>query len=446
MTQTRSQWGSRLGFIMAAAGSAVGLGNIWKFPYMTGENGGGAFLVLYMICIVVFGLSLVIAELLIGRMAQKTPVAAFRETAGRGWSVVGGLAILTAFVILSFYIVVAGWTLAYTVFEATGSLSTMNSEALSATFKQLTGNPWQPVGYAGLFMLVCVAVVISGIGSGIERASKLLMPILFVLLVVLVVRAVTLPGAQAGIAFFIVPDFSKVTSDTVVAAIGQAFFSLSLGMGAMVTYGSYLSRERNLPVDALAVVGLDTLIAVLAGFMVLPAMFAAGLEPGDGGAGTTFLVLPAVFEAMPAGSLFGFVFFVLLAVAALTSAISLLEAVVCYLTDEFRIGRVAATVGTAVACLLLAIPSSLSFGPLAKHTLFGQKFFDLLDYVTTWIALPVGGILTALCVGWVLGPRAVTALTNQGRLAAPWAGVWLFVLRFIAPVGIGWILIQGLIK
>ena len=445
MTQQRGQWGTRLGFIMAAAGSAVGLGNIWKFPYMAGENGGGAFLVIYMVCIVVFGFSLVMAELVLGRMAQQTPVAAFREIAGRRWSPVGGLAVLTAFVIDSFYVVVAGWTLAYIGFEASGALATTNSETLSATFNDLIGSPIQPILYAGAFTFACAAVVIGGVGAGIERASKLLMPVLFVLLLALVVRAVTLPGAAEGLEFFFVPDFSKVTGETLTAAIGQAFFSLSLGMAAMVTYGSYMPRERNLPADAFAVVSLDTLIAVLAGCMVLPAMFAAGLSPGDGGAGATFLVLPAVFDAMPGGALFGVAFFSLLAVAALTSAVSLLEAVVCYLVDEYGLSRPKATIGSSLALFLLAIPSSLSFGLLAGAKIFGMSFFDLLDYVTSSIALPLGGLLTALCMGWVVGPRAAEALSRAGRPAPRWAAFWLFVLRFVAPLGIGWILVQGLI-
>lgn len=444
MSSNRENWGSRAGFIMAAAGSAVGLGNIWKFPYITGENGGGAFLLIYLGCIVVFGLSLVLAELLIGRMAQRTPVAAFREVAGRGWSLVGGLGVLTAFVILSFYIVVAGWTIAYMLFELNGSLASADSEALKHVFNTLVGGTWQPIIYAALFMAINVIVVIGGIGKGIERASKLLMPALFVILVILVVRSVTLPGAGAGIDFFLNPDFSKVTGDTLTAAIGQAFFSLSLGMGTMLTYGSYLPKERNLPTDALAVVGLDTLIAVLAGLMVIPAMFAAGIEPGSGGAGTTFMVLPAVFNAMPGGALFGFAFFLLLAVAALTSSVSLLETVVCYFVDEFRMSRISATLASGLACFALAIPSSLSFGLLSGQTFFGKSFFDLLDYLTSSIALPIGGLLTALCLGWVMGPRAITAISNDGRLAVPWAGVWLFILRFVAPIGIGWILIHGL--
>ncbi|WP_423823413.1 sodium-dependent transporter [Salinisphaera sp. SPP-AMP-43] len=441
----RESWGSRAGFIMAAAGSAVGLGNIWKFPYMAGGNGGGAFLLLYLACVVIFGLSLVIAELVIGRMAQRTPVAAFRQIAGRAWPLVGALAITTAFVILSFYIVVAGWTIAYMVFEVGGQVASTDGDHLEAVFNGLVGNTWQPIGYAALFMIATAAVVLGGIGHGIERASKILMPALFLLLIALAIRALTLPGAAEGIEFFLVPDLSRVTGATVTAAIGQAFFSLSLGMGAMITYGSYMSRDQNLPADALAVVGLDTLIALLAGLMVIPAMFAAGMTPGDGGAGTTFMVLPAVFAAMPAGPVFGFGFFLLLAVAALTSSVSLLEAVVCYLVDETRLTRRRATGAAAIVCFVLAIPSSLSFGLWSEAQLFGKSFFNLLDYLATSIALPLGGLLTALCLGWVVGPRAIEALRDDDCPAPRWARLWLFVLRYVVPIGIGWILIQGII-
>ena len=444
MSVARESWGTRIGFIMAAAGSAVGLGNIWKFPYVAGENGGGAFLLIYIGCIVLFGLSIVMAELLVGRMAQRTPVAAFREVAGRGWSLVGGMGVVTAFIILSFYIVVGGWTIAYMLYTVDGALASTDSASLERVFTELTGGTWMPLVYAAVFMALVAGVVLGGVGKGIERAAKLLMPLLFVILLVLVARSVTLPGAGEGIAFYLTPDFSRVSGETFTAAIGQAFFSLSLGMGAMLTYGSYMPRDHNLPADATAVVVLDTLIAILAGFMVLPAMFAAGMEPGSGGAGTTFMVLPAVFDAMPGGPIFGFSFFLLLTVAALTSAVSLLETVVCYFVDEYGASRRGATAGSALVCFLIGIPASLSFGLMSDVEIFGRTFFDLLDFLSSSITLPLGGLLTALCVGWALGPRATRAIGNDGRIAVPWAGVWLFVLRFVAPIGIGWILIQGL--
>lgn len=443
-TNARGNWTGRLGFILAASGSAVGLGNIWKFPYTVTESGGGAFLLIYLICVVIFGLSLVIAELALGRMAQKSPVAAFGKVTGtRHWSWVGGMGVLTAFVILSFYILVAGWAIAYMIFEIKGTVAITDNQQLKQVFDSLVGSTWTPLGYTAIFMFLTASVVIGGVAEGIERASKFLMPLLFLVLIILIVRAVTLPGAMEGIKFFLVPDFANVTIDTFTAAIGQAFFSLSLGMGIMVTFGSYLSREQNLPADALSVVCLDTLVAIMAGLIIIPAFFAAGLEPGEGGAGTTFMVLPAVFAQMPAGAVFGFFFFLLLCLAALTSSVSLLETVVSYLVDSRGLSRRAATLLSAITCLVLAIPSSLSFGLWSGAKLFGMNFFDLLDFATSYITLPLGGMLTALCLGWVVGPRAFDALRNDAGQVPVWGSTWLFILRYIAPVGIAWITIQG---
>lgn len=441
--QSRENWGSRFGFVMAAAGSAVGLGNIWKFPYVTGENGGGAFLLLYLAFILIFGLSLVIAEMAIGRMTQKNPVGAFKALAGGAWPLVGYLGVATGFIILSFYIVVAGWTIAYLMFTLDGHLATTDSKEIAAVFTNYIGDGFWTVVTAFLFMLSCCAVVIGGIGQGIERASRLLMPALFVMLLILVARAVTLDGAEEGLAFYLKPDFSKVTGATFTAAIGQAFFSLSLGMGALITYGSYLSRSERLPGAAFMVIGLDTLVALLAGLMILPAVFAYSLDP-SAGPGLTFITLPVVFAQMPGGAIFGFVFFTLLFVAALTSAVSLLEVVVSYLVDEKKLTRTRAVVISALICLALSIPSALSQGAVESLVFGGQSFLDWAAQLTD-LLLPLGGLFTALFVGWVLGPRAVAEITNQGEVPFPLAGVWLFICRIVAPLGIAWVLIAGLI-
>lgn len=441
--QSRENWGSRFGFVMAAAGSAVGLGNIWKFPYVTGENGGGAFLLLYLAFIFMFGLSLVIAEMAIGRMSQKNPVGAFKALAGGAWPLIGYLGVATGFIILSFYIVIAGWTMAYMVFMLSGELASTDNAAIAEVFTGYIGNGAMSVTTATLFMLVCCGVVAGGVGRGIERASRLLMPALFVMLLILVGRAVTLDGAGEGLAFYLKPDFSKVTAATFTAAIGQAFFSLSLGMGALITYGSYLSRSERLPGSALMVVGLDTVVALLAGFMILPAVFAYSLDPAAG-PGLTFITLPVVFAQMPAGALFGFVFFALLFVAALTSAVSLLEVVVAYLVDEKRLTRKRAVISAAIVCLILGIPSALSQGAVDGLVFGGQSFLDWAAQLTD-ILLPLGGLLTSLFVGWVLGPRLVNEITNQGEVPFPLVGAWLFVCRFVAPVGIAWVLIAGML-
>ncbi len=442
----RENWGSRFGFIMATAGSAVGLGNIWKFPYETGSNGGGAFLILYVIFVLVFGLSLVMAELLIGRTTQKNPIGAFRELGGRWWSPVGAMGIVAGFTILSFYIVVAGWTLAYLLAMISGDLSNGDPQHLSAKFGEFISDPYRPIAYAGLFMILTAGVVIGGIGQGIERAARLLMPALFILLLILVLRSVTLDGAGEGLRFFLLPDWSKVTGDTLSSAIGQAFFSLSLGMGALLTYGSYLPRDSKLPSAAATVVVLDTSVAILAGLMVLPAVFAFGFDP-QAGPGLTFVTLPAVFAAMPGGQFFGVLFFALLAVAALTSAISLLETVVCYFVDERRANRRRVTLIAALISFVLGVPASLSLGIWSGFQVPGtsMSIFDFLDFTASSVMLPLGGLLTALFVGWKWGPQALSALSNEGEPRFALGPLWLLVLRYVAPLGIGWILLQAFV-
>lgn len=441
MTQLREHWGTRFGFIMATAGSAVGLGNIWKFPYMTGEHGGGAFLLIYLGFVLVIGLSLVMAELVLGRIAQRDPIGAFRALGGGAWPLVGALGVFTGFVILSFYSVVAGWTLAYIDFMLEGDLATTDPTALGAAFGDFISGGFWPSAYAGLFMVLTAGVVWGGIGHGIERMAKLLMPALIVLLFILIVRSVTLPGAGEGLAFYLTPDFSKVTADTLMAAIGQAFFSLSLGMGALITYGSYLERKLPLPGSAANVVALDTGIAILAGFMILPAVFAFGFDPQQG-PNLVFVTLPAVFASMPGGLFFGLLFFMLLAVAALTSSVSLLEVVVTYLIDEWRLSRHVATIGAAVVCFLVGLPSALSLGAVDALVIGGKSFLDWMVALTD-ILLPVGGLFISLFVGWVLGPKAIAAAAREGHESFPLAGVWLWTLRVVAPLAIAVILLQN---
>jgi neurotransmitter:Na+ symporter, NSS family len=440
----RGNWGSRFGFIMAAAGSAIGLGNIWRFPYMTGSNGGGAFLLIYLGIGIGFGLSLAMAEMALGRAAQRNPVGAFRMLGGGAWPLVGYLGVFTGFVILSFYIVVAGWTFAYMGFMARGLLTVTDADSLTGFFNDFVSSPIEPIAYAGLFMLLTALIVVGGIDRGIERWNKILMPALFLILIILLIRAVTLPGAGKGLDFFLVPDFGKVTAATFRDAIAQAFFSLSIGMGAMLTYGSYLRKEENLPSAALTVVLLDSGAAILAGLMILPAVFAAGLSP-SAGPGLTFITLPAVFGAMPGGVYFGILFFALLSIAALTSAISILEPLVAYCVDEHRLSRKKVVIAASLVCFALGVPASLSFGVWSGIHVIGERgIFDSLDFLANSVLLPVGGLLTALFVGWVWGPKALAALSDQGRLHQPWAPVWLFVLRFLAPLGIAWILIANL--
>ncbi len=441
---SREHWGSRFGFIMAAAGSAVGLGNIWKFPYQTGANGGAAFLIIYLCFVALFGLSLVMAELLIGRTSQKNPIGAFRSLGGPAWAPVGAMGIVAGFTILSFYIVVAGWTLAYLLAMLQGDLALTDPQQLGAKFGEFISSPYQPIGYAALFMILTATVVIGGIGQGIERASRVLMPALFVLLLVLVGRSVTLDGAEEGLRFFLAPDWSKVNGDTFTSAIGQAFFSLSLGMGALLTYGSYLPSDSKIPGSAVIIVLVDSGVAILAGLMILPAVFAFGFDPQEG-PGLTFVTLPAVFAAMPGGQIFGVLFFALLAVAALTSSISLLETVVCYFVDERGFSRHQVTIAASLVSFGLGIPASLSLGIWSDFTVPGtdKNIFDFMDFTASSVLLPLGGLLTALFVGWKWGHGALDALSNEGQLHMPPGRLWLFLLRFIVPLGIGWVLLQA---
>lgn len=429
---------------MAAAGSAVGLGNVWRFPYIAGENGGSAFVIVYLGIVVVFGLSLVMAEMLIGRTAQRNPVGAFRQLGGIRWAGAGFLGVVTGFVILSFYVVVAGWTLAYLVFSASGALQSTDAAVLSAHFSGFVGSTAAPLWAATLFMALVGVIVAGGISGGIERANKILMPLLFVLLLVLVVRSISLPGAAEGLRFILVPDFSKVDAGTFLSATAQAFFSLSIGMGTMLTYGSYLRRDEHLPGTTLSIVLLDVLAATLAVLMILPAVFAYGLDP-SAGPGLTFITLPAVFAAMPLGQLFGSLFFGLLAIAALTSAVSILEPVVAYFVDEHGLSRRRVVLGASLLCLLLAIPASLSFGPLADATLAGKTFFDWMDFLANTVMLPLGGLLVALFIGWRWSGPARHHLSNEGRLHLPWLGAWIAVLRYLAPIGITAVVISNLL-
>lgn len=444
MTTNRGHWGSKLGFILAAAGSAVGLGNIWKFPYMTGSNGGAAFLIIYLLLTFTIGLSIMLAEFSIGRASERNGVGAFIKLGHPKWKYVGYLGIIAAFLILSFYSVVAGWTIAYIVKTIQG-LPTETAQ-LGSSFEGFITSSIEPVIYHGLFMVLTLAVVLKGISGGIEKASKILMPMLFILLIALIVRSLTLEGAAAGIDFFLKPDFSKVTIGTVGAALGQAFFSLSLGMGTMITYGSYLSRKENLRSSAVWVTSLDSFVAILAGLLIMPAVFAFGFDPASG-PGLTFITLPAVFAEMPFGTFFGVLFFFLLAVAALTSAVSILEVLVSYICDEFKKDRLAVTLTTSAAVFISGIVCSLSMGIWGDLKLMlGMNIFDSFSYIAENICLPLGGLFIALYAGWVGFPRLEQELTNNGTIPFALLSVWRNLCRFVIPVAIAWIFYGSAVK
>ncbi len=432
----REHWGSKVGFVFAAAGSAIGLGNIWKFPYLTGQHGGGAFVLIYIICILVLGLPIMIAEIVIGRHTEKDPVGAFKIIGGGGrWTAVGYLGVLSGFFILSYYSVVGGWTLGYIVKTITGVVGGItDTSSAEAVFSAFIKNPVEMVLYHFLFMALTVWIVLGGVKNGIEKWNKFLLPILFVIIIVLIVRGLTMEGASRGLAFYLKPDFSRVTVFTVIEALGQCFFSLSLGMGAMITYGSYLSKSDKTLDSSLQIAGLDTMAAFLSGLAIFPAVYAVGMTPAKG-PGLTFNILPVVFSRMAYGNVFALLFFVLLFIAALTSAMSLLEVTVAYSTDEKGWGRRKSVLIFGSLIFLLGIPSSLSFNVLSDVKIFfGLTFFDFMDKLTTIYMLPVGGLLIAICLGWKYGLRNTMHELDTDTGLQFLKKIWAFAIKYVSPV------------
>ena len=436
----REFWSSRLGFILAASGSAVGLGNVWKFPYIVGENGGGAFVLIYLVCIFVIGTPIMLAEFTLGRKTHLNPVGAVDQLRPNSpLTGLGYMGVLGGFLILSFYGVVGGWTYAYVVKSITGSVLAFPSpKEAGAFFGSFIGNTGEVLFYNALFMGTCIAIVLRGVHGGIEKACDILMPALVVILLLLMLRALTLDGAMEGVAFYLTPDFSKISGNVVLIALGQAFFSLSLGMGAMITYGSYLSEKENLTSCTLYVVMFDTLIALMVGMVIFPAVFAMGLEPTEG-PGLVFSVLPTVFASMPLGHGVAVIFFILLAIAAITSGISLLEVVVAYFIDQRGWGRKRAVLIVGLTIFALGIPSGLSFGVLADVKLLDMTFFDHIDNIASNYLLPLGGMLTAIFVGWVWGTKNahIEIEKHENKFGFPWAQSWAFLIRYITPVAVG---------
>ena len=440
MKRQREKWSSRMGFILAAAGSAVGLGNVWKFPYIAGENGGAAFIFIYLMCILVIGLPVLIAEVLLGRATHRNPVGAFRTLSNsKFWTAIGGMGVFAGFVILSFYSVVAGWSFGYIVEAVKGSF--YDYETMSSAgehFESLVSNVYWIIGYLAIFMVVTMFLVYRGVQKGIERGSKILMPVMFLILIILMIRGLTLPGAEAGLSFLWSPDWSKITADSVLVALGHAFFTLSLGMGAMMTYGSYMTQKGNVPLASTKVAFLDTLIAIIAGIAIFTAVFAVGLDPAAG-PGLIFHTLPVVFAKMPGGYIFAILFFILLTIAALTSAISLLEVVVAYFVDERGWKRHRAVTVFGLVIFLVGIPSALSFNVLADVTLFGKTFFDIADYLASNILLPLGGLCIAVFVAWIWGFDKALIKMKDGAESIfenhEWVIVlWKIFLKFFAPI------------
>ena len=446
-SDNRGQWGSKLGFIMAAAGSAVGLGNIWRFPYVTGENGGAAFVVVYLACVLFIGLPLMWCELALGRASGRNPVGAFRKTGGGLPFVLTGVLCLAAcFFVLTYYGVIAGWTISYAISQVSQT---------SLVFKEYTADPVYVLPVFALFIVLTIVIVRAGVEKGIEKWSKVLMPLLFVLMLVVIIRGVTLPGAGAGLEYYLKPDFSKIDGTVVLKALGQAFFSLSVGWGLMITYGSYMSKKQNIISNGFWVALADTSVALLAGLMIFPAVFAMDMSP-DSGTGLAFTTLPAVFAEIPAGWMVGTVFFLLLSVAAVTSSISMLEVPVSYFVDEKKSLRTTCAVTVGLVAFVVGIPSALSNGGnewLSKIELFGQTgFFSILDQVFGTLALIIISLMLSIYAGWVWKPKNVIAEIEQGCLwfTKPFiggispSGVWAFFIKFVCPIVISLVLLNTL--
>jgi len=431
--------------IAAAAGSAIGLGNIWRFPYVLGENGGGIFLLIYLLLVAMVGIPVMLSEFTIGRSTQRNPYGAFRRLApGKPWYLVGLMGIVAAFMILAFYTVVAGWTLEYLYQAVINGFRGLSSDEIDMMFDHFRAGTFRPILWFLIFMFMTAWIVISGIRKGIEKYTKVLMPFLFILILVMDIRAVTLPGAGEGLKFLFKPDISKISAETILEALGQGFFSLSIGMGTLITYGSYIGKKEHLGNTALNVTLADTLIAVLAGIAIFPAVFAFGIKP-DVGTGLVFKTLPLIFQEMPGGYIFSVIFFLLLAIAALTSTISVLEVIVAFFSEELNITRRAATLLAMAAVGVLGILAAGSWGWFSNVHLVSLNFFDVLDFLTANILLPLGGFFIVIFVGWFMGTDRVRAeLSNNGEIKTAYLPVFVFLVRFVAPLAIALVFMNGL--
>ncbi len=442
--EKRETWSSKVGFILAAAGSAIGLGNIWRFPYLAGMNGGSAFILIYVAVAILIGTSVMIAEFTLGRLTKKGAVGAFKSINKR-WTFTGFIGVLAAFSVMGFYPVVGGWTLAYMFKSLTGILS--KPEELESVFSKFISNPLEPLIWFLIYLILNAIIVQKGISKGIEKASEILMPTLFGIIILLAVKSLTLQNSIEGLKFIFKADFSKVTPQTILTALGQAFFSLSIGMGCMITYGSYLKKEEKIPNNALLVTLMDTLAAILAGIAIFPAVFAFGVEP-TAGPGLVFIVVPQVFSKMGIfGILASFIFFTALAVAALTSSISLLETAAAYFIDELNWERKKAVRLSTTIMFTLGIFSSLSLGVLSNFKILGLNIFDFFDTLSTNVFLTIGGLLTAIFVGWIVKKEQLKReLSNEGTVNFPLFNTWHILMKFVIPLAVGIIALSGFLK
>ena len=440
MANERALFVTRLGGILAAVGSAVGLGNIWRFPYETGTNGGAAFLLIYLLCVLLLGTPLMLAELSLGRASHSNGVGAFHRLApGSKWWITGIIGMVCVLLIVGFYSVVAGWTLHYTMVSMTGTLGEQD-------FSSFMQGPWMPFVWMTVFVLINTLIVLGGVQKGIERASNVLMPLLALLMVVLCINSLLLPNAGDGIRFLFHPDFSKITGQTVLSAMGQSFFSISMGVGTLLVYGSYLPNSTKMGKTSLTICLLDTLVAIVAGVIIFPACFAYGIQP-DAGPGLAFITLPGVFMQMAGGYFWSIAFFLLLAVAALTSSISMMECPIAILKEQCHVSRRRAVIIVAIIAWVLGTACSFSFYPQMADTLSiaGISLFDCFDKLTANYLMPLGALLVSLFVGWRMDRKVLRdTLTNFGKDSGAYIPLFLFVVRYFAPLCILLIFLSGL--
>ena len=444
MQQQRSNWKSRLGFILASAGAAVGLGAIWKFPYLAGSNGGSVFMFPYIIISFTIGLALLIAEIAIGRTGKGDIVTAYGRIGGKGWTIWGYIGVLTGFCVLCFYSAIGGWTLSYTVDAFLGNGLVTNQDELNAHFGALVSNPYIAIGYQALFLFLTAWVVAYDLSKGIERISKVLMPSLLVLVLIVIARGVTIPGAEKGLEYLFSWSPEAFSWEGLLAAMGFTFFSLCVGCGCMLTYGSYLAKDSNLLSGCAWITFLATLASILGGLMIMPAVFAFNLNP-SAGPGLTFLTMPAVFAQLPGGQFFAIAFYLCLVVAAITSSVSMLELVVAFMVEQWRMTRIGAVAASSLAMLVVGSFCGLSFGPLADFKIAGRTIFDNFDFLTSNISLPVGGLVVCMLVSvkaWDLMKEEIRCGSN---VSSTFMNAFRWVIMIACPLLILTVLITGLI-
>ncbi|WP_046175989.1 sodium-dependent transporter [Domibacillus indicus] len=443
--EKKQQWSSKLGFILSSAGAAIGLGAIWKFPYVTGQSGGGAFLLLFILFTLLIGLPMLISEFIIGRGSGREAVSAYKKLAPDSfWTVTGKIGVAGCFLLLSFYSVVGGWVLIYTVRSLYGGI--IGNGDSGALFGAVTTNAGLTIGGHAIFMLMNIIVIAAGIQNGIERASKYMMPILFIFFIVLVIRSLTLEGAMEGVSFFLQPDFSKITGEAVLYALGHSFFSLAVGFSCMVTYSSYLGKDVSIPASAGWVSVMNIFVSLLAGLAIFPAVFAFGLEPAEG-PGLLFVVLPAVFAQMPFGELFLFMFLLLFLFATLTSSFSLLEIITSAFTKGKEASRKKTALISGIVVFLAGIPAALSFSILADISYFDRSIFDLTDYLVSNILLPLGCLLIALFISWRMDRSLVKEQFElNAHSLSPIYSLWVSLMRWVVPLTIAVVFVYTMLQ